>query len=134
MFKNFLRNKKGQNTAEYALLIALVVAGIIAMQQYAQRALQARVRDAGVYMADATHTVANGDTSGVVLGASKQYEPYYQKSDYTVSRDSTEHKINDGSTVSQDSTSDRGRTGSQSTEYTNTVTTDTTNADMPTGI
>ena len=59
MFRNFLKNNKAQNTAEYALLIALVVAGIIAMQTYAQRALQARVRDASVFMADQTsHTDA----------------------------------------------------------------------------
>ena len=37
MLRNFLKNRKAQNTAEYALLIALVVAGVIAMQTYAQR-------------------------------------------------------------------------------------------------
>ena len=46
MLRNFLKNRKAQNTAEYALLIALVVAGVIAMQTYAQRALQARIHDA----------------------------------------------------------------------------------------
>ena len=51
MLRNFLKNRKAQNTAEYALLIALVVAGVIAMQTYAQRALQARIRDAAQYMA-----------------------------------------------------------------------------------
>lgn len=122
MFKNFLKNKKGQNTAEYALLIALVVAGIIAMQQYAQRALQARVRDAGVYMSDTTNTI----------GGSKQYEPYYQKSDYQVARDTTENKRLDGNVVSQDSQSDRARSGSQTTDYNGTFTAG--NTDMPTGI
>ena len=52
MLRNFLKNRKAQNTAEYALLIALVVAGVIAMQTYAQRALQARIHAASAYMAN----------------------------------------------------------------------------------
>ena len=35
MFKKLMKNKKAQQTAEYALLISLVVAAIIAMQTYA---------------------------------------------------------------------------------------------------
>ena len=70
MFKTLLKNKKAQNTAEYALLIALVVAGVIAMQTYAQRALQARVRDASLYLTNQTST----------LGTTNQYEPYYLSS------------------------------------------------------
>ena len=92
------------------------------MQQYAQRALQARVRDAGIYMADQSNAI----------GTSKQYEPYYQKSDYRVTRDSTEHKISDGNIVSQDLDSDRARVGAQTTEYNGTFT--ATNSAMPTGI
>lgn len=38
--------KKGQNTAEYAILIGLVIAAVIAMQTYAKRGLQGRVYDA----------------------------------------------------------------------------------------
>ena len=73
-----LRNRiKGQSTAEYAILIALVVAAIIAMQTYAKRALQAKVRDAVVYMKDQT----------VALGNSIQYEPYYLSSEFNVVRD-----------------------------------------------
>ncbi len=72
-----LRNRiKGQSTAEYAILIALVVAAIIAMQTYAKRALQAKVRDAVVYMKDQT----------VSLGNSIQYEPYYLQSNFEVTR------------------------------------------------
>ena len=80
MFKTLLKNKKAQNTAEYALLIALVVAGVIAMQTYAQRALQARVRDAGLFLTSQTNT----------LGTTNQYEPYYLSSNYAVDRVSTE--------------------------------------------
>jgi hypothetical protein len=72
MLKIF-KNKKAQNTAEYAILIALVVGGVIAMQTYAQRALQGRLRDASVALRDQTTGIAanNGATT-------LQYEPYYQ--------------------------------------------------------
>ncbi len=83
MFKKLIKNKKAQNTAEYAILISLVVAGIIAMQTYAQRALQARVRDASVYMSEQT----NG------IGGTAQYEPYYLDTDYTINRDETERQF-----------------------------------------
>jgi hypothetical protein len=50
MLKMF-KNKKAQNTAEYAILIALVVGGVIAMQTYAQRTFQGRLRDAARHVA-----------------------------------------------------------------------------------
>ena len=66
MFRK-LRNKKAQNTAEYAILIALVIGAVVAMQTYAQRALQGRIRDASIYMKNNTKD----------LGETGQYEPYY---------------------------------------------------------
>ena len=80
MFRKLAKNKKAQNTAEYAILISLVVAGIIAMQTYAQRALQARVRDASLYLKNQTKS----------LGNTVQYEPYYLESRYKVTRDDNE--------------------------------------------
>lgn len=77
MFKKLLKNKIGQNTAEYALLIALVVAAVIAMQTYAQRAIQARIRDAAQYMTTKTPEI----------GSTNQYEPYYAESKYDIDRD-----------------------------------------------
>ncbi len=61
------RNKKAQNTAEYAILIALVIGAVIAMQTYAQRAMQGRIRDAAVQLRDVTTAIGN----------TLQYEPYY---------------------------------------------------------
>jgi Flp pilus assembly pilin Flp len=112
MFRDFLKNKKAQNTAEYALLIALVVAGIIAMQTYAQRALQARVKDASSYM---TNTQFNGMT------ASQQYEPYYMNSQYDVSRNTEESKRLATGLVAQDSTTQRTRSGAQTSTYNGTT-------------
>src|ERR1041385_365521 len=99
MFKTLLKNKKAQNTAEYALLIALVVAGIIAMQTYAQRALQARVRDASHYLTT--------QTDGNTIGNTSQYEPYYMSSGYNVTRDAISDKRLAEGTVAYDSQSNR---------------------------
>ncbi|MCD4780109.1 MAG: hypothetical protein K8S27_06115 [Candidatus Omnitrophica bacterium] len=82
MFKKLFKNKKAQNTAEYAILISLVVAGIIAMQTYAQRALQARVKDAAKFMSDSTTD----------MGTTMQYEPYYLQSNYSISRQDVDVK------------------------------------------
>ncbi len=83
MFRKLAKNKKAQNTAEYAILISLVVAGIIAMQTYAQRALQARVHDASVFLKNETSN----------LGKTLQYEPYYLRSQYEVTRNEEEGQV-----------------------------------------
>ncbi len=107
-----LKNR-GQNTAEYALLIALVVAGTIAIQQYAQRAIQGRVRDASVYM------TKNPAGSPAGLDSTAQYEPYYQQSDYSTARQTQENKRQGVGLVAQDSRTDRVRSlgGQQTSTY-----------------
>ncbi len=42
----FIRKKKGQSTLEYAIIIAVVIAGLIAMQFYIKRGQQGRLRQA----------------------------------------------------------------------------------------
>ena len=101
MFRKLIKNKKAQNTAEYAILISLVVAGIIAMQTYAQRALQARVRDASIYLANQT-----GD-----LGNTLQYEPYYLTTDYNVVNNTTDTSNLDATNNSNAKDNNRTRTG-----------------------
>ena len=108
MFRKLIKNKKAQNTAEYAILISLVVAGIIAMQTYAQRALQARVRDASLYLANKTKL---GGRNTV------QYEPYYLETNYVVDRDENDTQILDPVTTRQKVDSTRNRMGSQTTSY-----------------
>ena len=112
MFRNLRQKIEGQNTAEYAILIALVVAGVIAMQTYTQRSLQAKMRDAGKYLSTSGDTQLNGIT------ASQQYEPYYQNSTYQVTKGTSENKRQAAGTVAQDTTSNRSRTGSQEAGYT----------------
>jgi Flp pilus assembly pilin Flp len=107
MLRNFLKNRKAQNTAEYALLIALVVAGVIAMQTYAQRALQARVHDASIYLSTQTSSIGN----------STQYEPYYMATDYNVATNSIENKRLGAGLVGEDSSTNRTRLGAEGTSY-----------------
>ena len=78
MLKIF-KNKRAQNTAEYAILIALVVGGVIAMQTYAQRTLQGRLRDASVKLRDETNAIGN----------TLQYEPYYTNTSALMDKSST---------------------------------------------
>ncbi len=99
MLRQLFKNKRAQNTAEYALLIALVIAGVIAMQTYAQRSLQARMRDASQYMEQQTSNI----------GTSNQYEPYYLQSNYDVSRESESNKRLDSNTTAFDTATNRTR-------------------------
>jgi Flp pilus assembly pilin Flp len=109
MFKKLVKNKKAQNTAEYAILISLVVAGIIAMQTYAQRALQSRVRDAGSYLSTQTNA----------LGSTQQYEPYYLSTSYAITRSDSETTRLGQGLVAKDVNSTRSRAagGSQVSTY-----------------
>jgi uncharacterized protein (UPF0333 family) len=109
MLRKLLKNKKAQNTAEYAILISLVVAGIIAMQTYAQRALQGRVRDAASYMA----------TQSTTIGQTKQYEPYYLDTAYNVitADDTGESVVGNSLTKTTDSTRPRENGGRRTTAY-----------------
>ena len=109
MLRKLMKNKKAQNTAEYAILIALVVAGIIAMQTYAQRALQAKVRDTGLYLASETSA----------LGTTLQYEPYYLTTNYVVTRNASETQLLTGTSTTQlvDTTRRRATNGFQESSY-----------------
>jgi hypothetical protein len=63
--------RKGQNIAEYSILIALIIAAAVAMQVYVKRGLQGRVADATDYNPSITEgTITYSWTT-------KQYEPYY---------------------------------------------------------
>ena len=115
MFRQLFKNKKAQNTAEYALLIALVVAGVIAMQTYAQRSLQARMRDASQYMATSTD-FANGNAA-VGNFTSNQYEPYYMQSSYNVDKESETNKRLAEGTTAYDAKTNRARTGNETSTY-----------------
>ncbi len=68
--------KKAQSTAEYSILFALVVAAALGMQTYMKRSVQAKMHDAGVALTSVSADIT-GD--GVILGTTRQYEPYYEE-------------------------------------------------------
>lgn len=76
----WLNNRKGQNTAEYAILIGVIVAAAIAMQIYIRRGMQARIKDAVDYTSTAD------DDAGMNVFSSTQYEPYYMSTDFTTTQ------------------------------------------------
>jgi len=105
------RSKKGQNTAEYAILIGVIVAAAIAMQVYIRRGVQARMKDA----VDFTQT-ADDDAGGNVFSGNLQYEPYYdQGSNFTTASAATQSEQQQlGGGVVRDSISQyTQRTGNQ---------------------
>ncbi|MBI2495487.1 MAG: hypothetical protein HYY90_05020 [Candidatus Omnitrophica bacterium] len=67
---------EGQHLAEYAVVIGLVVAALMAMQLYVKRGLQARYR-----------TLADGAMR--TIDAPSQYEPYYASSSSTTSQETS---------------------------------------------
>jgi len=67
-----MSKRKGQNIAEYSILIALVIAAAVAMQVYVKRGIQGRVADAVDYKPSLN---IMGNTMSMTTN---QYEPYYQ--------------------------------------------------------
>jgi hypothetical protein len=76
-----LRSKKAQNTAEYAILIALVIGVFSAMQIYIRRGLQARIKGGSDTLPFSVLGQANtiDGVSQTIMGPANftQYEPYY---------------------------------------------------------
>ena len=58
--------------------VVVIITLFAGVQQYSRRSLQARVRDAGLYLSSQTQTGA--------LAKTDQYEPYYLSSNYAVDR------------------------------------------------
>jgi Flp pilus assembly pilin Flp len=79
-----IKLRKAQNTAEYAIVLGLVVGAVVAMQVYVKRGLQGRYKQA-VDTYEGSHEVA--DWGGV--NYTKQYEPYYLESSADIVRDSS---------------------------------------------
>jgi len=76
------RKKTGQSTAEYAIVIGLVIAAAVAMQIYVKRGLQAKIKGAVDYAPGERFTTG-------------QYEPDYSTSNMDTTRkvvESTETK------------------------------------------
>lgn len=107
-----LRKIRGQSTAEYAVVLSLVIAAVIGMQIYVKRSLSARVK-AG---ADAFATAGAGqqfsltDSDGKIMTADykelKQYEPYYNESGYDTYSENVEQEHTGGGSIVKEKVSD----------------------------
>jgi hypothetical protein len=108
MLTRFNRKSRAQSTAEYAILIGLVIAAAVAMQVYVKRGLQARIHDASRVLVTQTPELDTTD-------ANLQYEPYYLNSSYTVTRGSNSATdLQAAGNYVSDETSNVQRTGGQS--------------------
>jgi hypothetical protein len=100
-----LKNKKAQNTIEYALIIAVVIGAFTVMQLYNRRAINMRVKKGmdNLPMAVISQEKMGGaetatpliDVTGdSILGTKNdtQYEPYYYTGEYEMKTISTEGK------------------------------------------
>ena len=86
MFKKLKNNQGMGSIVEYALMFFLIVAVVTAMSVYFRRAIQGRIRDSVIYMAN---SVANEFAGNVWY----QYEPYYLNSDSRRAFESQEREI-----------------------------------------
>ena len=68
-----MRHQHGQATAEYAIVISVVIAFAIGMQLYSKRALQGKLKQ----VTDTYATRIGTGTEALVGTAKQQYEPYY---------------------------------------------------------
>lgn len=103
------RNKKAQNTAEYAILIGLIIGALVTMQTYVKRSFQAKVKNAADYRAEEVRAPKSGEDA---LFVDTQYEPYYVQSEATTVATSASSLANQGKGNFQaDSKDDSSRTG-----------------------
>ncbi len=81
-----LFNKKAQSTAEYVIVLGLIIAAVIAMQTYIKRGFQGRIKEA------VDHVDESGQAAGAVQFSGRQYEPYYLESEFDTTRNSQDRE------------------------------------------
>ena len=76
MFTKF-HARRGQSTGEYAILVGVVIAAVLAMQVYMRRSVQAKIKDGYDYMSKVNYTAeSGGDTTfNGMFTTNVQYEP-----------------------------------------------------------
>lgn len=71
------KHRKGQSTVEYAIVLGVIVAALIAMQTYVKRGLQAKYHDGTRFLTAELNSVNGFGNAPYQL---TQYEPYYSTS------------------------------------------------------
>lgn len=108
-------NTRGVVFLEYALLFALVLGAFVAIQTYAKRGLQARVKSGTDAMTGLTATIT-GSEGSADFKALSQYEPYYQEQFYETYQENVEQQHMGAGRVKLEKVSDvtaRAADGSQ---------------------
>lgn len=101
------RGKKAQSTAEYVIVLGLIVAAVMAMQTYVKRGFQGKIKDAVDYVDP------NAQSTNAIF-STKQYEPYYLGSTFNTSRTSDEAEdISTGGETNKITNEVTTRTGNQ---------------------
>jgi hypothetical protein len=107
------RGSKAQSTAEYVVVLGLIVAAVLAMQTYIKRGLQGRIKDA-VDFADQGNQNAETGVNATVQFSRDQYEPYYLQSQFGSTRKTTDReKTGTGGDVYRASAENTTRAGEQ---------------------
>lgn len=82
----------GQSTAEYVIVLGLIVGAVLAMQVYVKRGLQGRIREV-TDTVDNVYSASEREGAWIpTFTAGRQYEPYYAESKVTQSRQSDERQ------------------------------------------
>ncbi|MDP2940615.1 MAG: hypothetical protein Q8O13_11200 [Candidatus Omnitrophota bacterium] len=107
--------KRGQSTAEYAVLIGLVIAAAVGMRIYVERGLKARTHGAMEYLTKETNAI-DGSTFN------RQYEPYYMNQQYEVTQNAQDRtKLREGQKVEVTANAKTTRATGGFSEYGNVV-------------
>ena len=80
MLRKMRRTARGQSTAEYAIVIALVLGAAIAMQTYVRRTIQDRVADGADQLPQINLNNAGIPYNATAVGRLSQQEPLYASS------------------------------------------------------
>lgn len=119
MLRKTKRTARGQSTAEYAIVIALVLGAAIAMQTYVRRTIQDRVADGADQLPQIDLSKGGGlPAPNAALNGRNQVEPLYASSITNANTNITGNANLTGSTggasnVSYTSSTISNRTGNQ---------------------
>lgn len=102
------KQQRGQSTAEYAIVLGVVIAALVGMQIYVKRGLNAKMKGVTDYMAD--------NTTGLAGKQLEQYEPYYASSKHAVTQKTiADNSYEKGKAVRALTSDTTTRTGSSTT-------------------
>ena len=95
--------RTGQSAAEYAIVLGVVVAALVAMQVYVKRGMNARIKMGS----DSAVSRVLGQLGQPNTGTNLLYEPYYSSSQFDVTRDTNQTRYEEtGGIVKHDNIKD----------------------------